>query len=165
MIPKYLRPVRNYCNLPCHWHAWLLKGMFNTNIMGPVYFLYFSSWTGMSGADYDKLHRLEYIYLRNGKNHLFKIHLTNNHLNMLKLFHIILIVSLCVVNMTKNRHHLTFQILKLQCIMRPDTVQYYTASWKISGYLFIFIFVIKGTLFQSIEWWVKKQWCYLGLNE
>lgn len=111
MIPKYLRPVRNYCNLPCHLHAWLLKGMFNTNIIGPVYFIYFYSCTEMSREDYDKLNQLEYIYLRNGMNDLFKIHMKNNHLKMLKLSYVILLFSLCVTNMTKNRHHSTLQVL------------------------------------------------------
>lgn len=54
--------------------------MFNTNIIGPVYFIYFYSCTEIFREDYNKLSHLEYIYLRKGMSHLFKVHMKNNQI-------------------------------------------------------------------------------------
>lgn len=103
MIPK---SIRNYCNLPHHSHVMASKR--NILIHMSMVQYTFSTSTEMSRKGYDKLNYLEYIYLRNGMNQLFKIHMKNNHSNTLKLFYLILLCLLCVVNMTKNRPHSRF---------------------------------------------------------
>lgn len=133
MIPK---SIWNYCNLPHHSHAMASKR--NVLIQMSMVQYTLSTSTEMSRKDYDKLNQLEYIYLRNGMNHLFKVHNKNDHSNMPKLFYIILLCLLCVVNMTKNRPHsrfLNYNLLYSQILSSVKLHEF----WKFSDYLFIFI--------------------------